>query len=369
MSQSKYNNIQLINEIDTLQSEIESLSLENKEETKSNIDKLPITLPNVISKKQSKCSVCNQIGHNKINKKCPLYNKKNTEITNHGLDDIKSNINEVSEEEIKNQLSEYLKTIWEIEQKNIDLEEKNKNVPLVLQRSIAGYGEYITSILFPNSIGGGSKGGMAYDNIELTDGKIVKAREVKTLSYIQTKECKTCNNKCPYFQTKCSYCNKTDFKFYRDTRFGIDTKAHIEYGNIISEYILITLDIINKTKFEVKIYKIDTKNEYFTNYLKSQYENSTKSKTCNLLAYSYDFYLSGPILLANLSIHNNNINYEYFKLTNTLIDKIPIKIFKKEELEENNIDKNLEYIEYDNYIEKFKLRKKNYNKNRGTITR
>jgi hypothetical protein len=116
--------------------------------------------------------------------------------------------------------------------------------------------------------------------------------------------------------------------------------------------------------------KIDANNEYFNHYITNQYENSSKSNNCNLLPFSYDFHLSGPILLLDYDIdENHNIIKNYENMNNTTIMNIPVSKFNKKEKEDMMIDETEETISYDTYKQCFKLRKKNLNKDRGTTTR
>lgn len=255
---------------------------------------------------------------------------------------------------------------------NISFEEtKNKNFTKAF-KNIGDFGEELVLHMFPESIGSGSNGGCAFDNIELNDNKSVKlAREVKILSKIQPKQCINCKYKIPYFQKVCINCNGVEFKIICDSRFGIDSKAHIEYKNLLQEYILVILDYDMNTKYiNIKIIKIDANNEYFNNYISNQFENSNKSNNCNLLPFSYDFYLSGPIMLLDYDIdENHNIIKNYENMNSSKIMDIPINKFNKKEKEDMLLDVNLESISYDTYKQYFKLRKKNLNKDRGTTSR
>jgi hypothetical protein len=201
-------------------------------------------------------------------------------------------------EEVKNSINQCLIDFCTTERKNI-LFEKNsrKNISKAF-RGIGDFGEELTSYIFPDSFGSASKGGCAFDNIEIdyVTYKPIVAREVKTCCQIQPKICKNCENKIPYFQACCVFCNSTEFKEVKDSRFGIDSTAHFKYADILIEYILIIVGYDSITEnISIKIYKIKSNNEYFITYLKNQKDNS-KSPTCNLLPYSFDFYASGPRL-------------------------------------------------------------------------
>ena len=255
---------------------------------------------------------------------------------------------------------------------NILFEEtKNKNFTKAF-KNIGDFGEEFVLHMFPGSLGSGSNGGCAFDNIELDYKNEIKiAREVKTLSKIQPKLCLNCKCKIPYFQQICINCNRNDFKLICDSRFGIDSSAHIKYKHLLKEYICIILNYDIATKYiNIKTMKIDTNNAYFNNYIENQYNNSSKSNNCNLLPFSYDFYLSGPILLLDYDIdENHNIIKNYEDVNNNTILDIPVKIFTKQEETSLNIENGCETIPYDTYKQHFILRKKNLNKDRGTTSR
>jgi hypothetical protein len=270
------------------------------------------------------------------------------------------------------------------ERKNI-LFEKTQNLNLSKAfKGVGDFGEELTIYLFEKSIGSASKGGCAFDNIELneindinddkTNEKKTKeikiAREVKCCCQIQPKKCKKCTKKAPYFQELCLYCKSTDFDKVYDSRYGIDSKAQIQYNDYIKEYILIHIMYNDETNnVNLKVFKIKSDNEYFQGYIKNQYENS-KSTTCNMLPNSYDFYLSGPILLLDYDVNDKNIiTKNYFDLMNEKKVFIPASIFKKQEKIDLNIDLNAEYVLYDDMKHHFALRKKNLNKDRGVTTR
>lgn len=255
---------------------------------------------------------------------------------------------------------------------NILFEEtKNKNFTKAF-KNIGDFGEEFVLHMFPGSLGSGSNGGCAFDNIELDDNNKIKiAREVKTVSMIQPKKCLNCECKLPYFQKICIFCNSNKFKLICDSRCMIDSAAHIKYKHLLKEYICVTLNYDNSNNYiNLKAMKLDPTNDYFNNYIENQYNNSSKSKGCNLVPFKYDFYLSGPILLLDYDIdENHNIIKNYEDINNTTIMDIPVKIFTKQEETSLNIENGCETIPYDTYKQHFILRKKNLNKDRGTTSR
>ena len=181
---------------------------------------------------------------------------------------------------------------------------RNNNQPYAFLDG-GNFGEQIVLLLFPNSIGGASKGGIAYDNKTLNENKeIVSAREVKFVSRIGTKICKKCEQKCPQFQKECIYCNSEDFKPKNDSRACISSDAHIKYKHVITEYIIFVQDYNYDTKIiSLKAFKFLSKNESFDKYIQNQYDRGKKKGgSCNFIPYSYDWWLSGPILIMDVSI-------------------------------------------------------------------
>ena len=271
----------------------------------------------------------------------------------------------------KEQINECIKEFCVKERQNIEFERtKNKNLSKAF-RGVGDFGEELTTYLFPNSFGSASKGGCAFDNIEIDfeTHKPIAAREVKTCCQIQPKVCTTCENKTPYFQSKCVFCGSSEFREIKDTRFGIDSKAHFKYESLLKEYILIVVDYSNLSQdISIKIYKIPSSNIYFTNYLKNQKDNS-KSANCNLLPYSFDFHASGPILLLDYDINlANEIQENFYHLENSeSIDFDTSKLSKQEKISYNITTETT--VSYVNIKDKLVLRNKNLNKPRGETTR
>ena len=238
-------------------------------------------------------------------------------------------------------------------------------------------GELFTLIMFPNSIGSASKGGCSFDNREgyneATGGYNI-TREVKFASLDGSKQCSRCKIKTSRFQTECLKCGGKNFKLINDSRWGISAKAHKDYYNNkynLNEYILYVSEFNDKDEnINLKCFKILSSNRYFSEYINNQYENG-KGNTCNMLPYSWDFHLSGPIMLFDINIKNNGIISENFwNLDNTNIVNIPKNLIKKNK-------KNCNYegvipnegLDYNNYIQYFAMKKKNLGKDRGEVVR
>tara|TARA_A100001015_G_scaffold254515_1_gene295327 strand:+ start:174 stop:1037 length:864 start_codon:yes stop_codon:yes gene_type:complete len=263
---------------------------------------------------------------------------------------------------------------WSNEEKrNIEKEKyMNRNHPFAFL-STGDIGEELTLYMHPNSIGGCSKGGMAFDNKEIDENKETKyAREIKFVCLEGTKECKKCKYKCPRFQDKCLFCNGNDFKLMSDSRAGISVTAHVKYKKYLQEYIIFVMQF-NEDKFiiDLKCFKFLSTNKYFDDYITNQYENGT-GNTCNFIPYSYDWHLSGPIKIMDVDIDisddQTKITTKFYDITSMIYEGVPKNVFNNEEIQKYNITK--DYTNYDEIKEKnIPLRKKNLGKSRGTVTR
>jgi hypothetical protein len=280
-------------------------------------------------------------------------------------------------------LTEELKEFGINERNNIAKEKtKNKN-QLYAFTGVGNLGENLTVEMYPETIGSGSKGGMAFDNKTLDDTKkVIAAKEVKTVSLIGTKECKneTCKQKCPPFQEKCCYCGGKSFKFNSDSRAGISSDAHIKYKDIIDNYIIFVQDYDDETKIiSLKAYKFVSKNDYFDKYIQNQYDSGKKKGgTCNFCPYSYDWFMSGPITIMDVVIDINDvkpiITYHLYNPLLEIYDKVPMSKFQKllnnDELPKLNINSlNQDYLEYEYISTIFNIRTKSIGKSRGITSR
>lgn len=263
---------------------------------------------------------------------------------------------------------------WSKEEKRNVKKEKSmgRNLPIAFN-GLGDKGEEFALYMFPESIGGSSKGGMAFDNKELDDNKEIKlAREIKFVCLEGTKECENCKLKCPRFQDKCIYCNGNKFILKSDSRAGISSTAHLKNKIKLQEYIIFVMEF-NEDKFiiNLKCFKFLSTNEYFDAYITNQHENST-SKTCNFIPYSYDWHLSGPIKIMELDIdisgNETKITTKFYDTTSMIYEDVPKNVFYNKEIQKYNITK--DNTNYDEIKEKnIPLRKKNLGKSRGTVTR
>lgn len=255
----------------------------------------------------------------------------------------------------------------EREFKNIAKERKmNRNFPFAFI-NIGDFGEELAGHMYPESIGSGSKGGCSHDNriIDPETYTTVFAREVKTVSLNGTKKCSDCGNKAPSFQLSCTFCKGSNFIAIKDSRAGISAKAHIEYMDVLKETIIFVSDYIEENEIiNLKCFKFLNDNDYFYRYVHNQHVNS-KQNNCNFIPYSYDWYLSGPIMLFDINIQRTGtLDVKKYDLSNDEPCDIPRCVFKSNEIIEHQI-----LNEYTKYRDNFPLRMKNLNKKRGVTTR
>lgn len=297
---------------------------------------------------------------------------------------LKSNVILFSEED-KRMLFERISKFAKDESENIKKEQTlNRNLPFAFL-GMGELGEELSLYMYPNSFGNASKGGIAFDNLEyiddenrLKENNIKLAREIKFVSLDGSKICTNCNNKAPRFQNICILCRNTEFKEKFDSRAGIKAKEHFTYSNVLSEYIIFVSKYNDSTNtLNLKCHKFFSDNTYFNNYLKHINEN-TKAGNANFVPYSFDWHLSGPMLLFNLDIDNEGfIKENFFDLENKKYDDFPLKIIQKQDtlcLEDEQKSlyesmKDEDIINYELAIEIFKMRKKNCGKARGTVSR
>jgi len=247
-------------------------------------------------------------------------------------------------------------------------------------------GEFLASLIT------GKKGtASAGSGFDLSDG--VKADESKLAVLVRAAVCNNCGEKVLFFKEECS-CGSTDFTYPSDSRWGIDSKAGIEYKEQLDKYILQVVKPVENSfdcrEFIYEAFLVDAKNKYFTEYLMNQYVNSTKSNNCNLLPYSYDFYRAEPVKVVSLKITLNETNSDieclYYNLKNSVSETMPLDIvptlYLKSILDENSTSykksfsksKLIELIQA--YVDtsklnpsNFPLKLKNLNKDRGITTR
>jgi hypothetical protein len=152
--------------------------------------------------------------------------------------------------------------------------------------------------------GSGSKGSGA----DLTDGRIQD--EVKTVNLCQPSKCRICLKKdkkkrSPWSDTVCAHCGSSNIKKIGDSRFGIDTSAHMKDKETIRRYCFVSIEHEEGDLFKITCWTIYSDDSYFSAYIAEQYKQ--KSKSCNLLPRSFDFKMSGAkqVLKFNMTLPND----------------------------------------------------------------
>ena len=307
-----------------------------------------------------------------------------TVFTNHGTHVATTNpaLHEtVIEHELPPELVEELLHFATSEQRNIQKEKHSlSNQP----RTFTGggeLGEIFTYNMYKDEgfIGSASKGGMAFDikKVNKETGIVESAKEVKFVCLEGTKECNSCKYKSPRFQQSCVYCGKNELNLKNDSRAGISTSAHVKYKHILDEYIIFVMKYDEKQEIiSLETYKFLSSNTYFDKYIQNQYDSGNeKGGSCNFLPYSYDWYLSAPIKVLNVEI---NISQEtpilrtlFYNTNANTIEKIPTKIFKKNELEKLNFTtSDTPYMDYEFVMNSgITIRNKTIGKSRGDVSR
>ena len=287
--------------------------------------------------------------------------------------------NEMNHTSLPPQLAEDILEYGSDEKKKIHKEKtRNRNQPYAFLGG-GNFGEEMCIEMFPESIGSASKGGMAFDNKTInSNGELLSAKEVKFVSLVGTKICNTCKQKAPPFQIACCYCGKTEFTHKSDSRAGLSSGAHIKFKKYINEYIIFVQNCNSDgTEITLSCYKFLSSNTYFDNYIQNQYDSgNSKGGSCNFLPFSYDWYMSGPIKIMDLTIDISsdpvftNIFYNPLE-TNICIDVADLKsVLTKDEKNILQIDNNTDKcIDYNLIVSKLTLRKKTIGKERGVVTR
>lgn len=264
---------------------------------------------------------------------------------------------------------------------NIKKEQRRpKNIPYAFC-NIGGFGEELATYMYPDSIGGASKGGCAFDNKEVGETfKTIYAREIKTVSLDGSKKCTKCGTKSPRFQSKCLCCDSVEFKRMEDSRAGICSDAHVKYSDVLKETNIIVLKYNEMSKqIHLQVYRFDHDNPYFNTYIHNQCSNG-KGKTANLLPFSYDWQLSGPSLLMECFVNEKGaVDMKYCDITNR--KPCPISntnyntgksVFRKKEIKEifgEDVFESSDSVPYDPEKHSYMLRKKATGKSRGVTSR
>jgi hypothetical protein len=233
--------------------------------------------------------------------------------------------------------------------------------------SIGTRGEYFASLISGKS--GMGSGGSGFD---LSDG--ISADESKFACLVQPKVCNKCvdtycsENKVAksttieskfriiFFYPNCPKCGGNDFKYINDSRWGIDSKAGIQYKDKMENYWLQTLEPTeydsNCRKFIYKCFKVSAKNENFSEYLLNQMNNGSKDN-CNLLPFSVDFYRFSPVKVVEVMIElkegESIISDIFWNPLSEEVEKMPVDGRYAPSLKKEEVKLVLENLEVDIY--------------------
>ncbi len=226
------------------------------------------------------------------------------------------------------------------------------------------FGERVNFVLH-DTTGVPSNGGCAFD--------AANGAEAKACNKAQTYVCPDCGSKNNYYAHECHKCGSTGRKDPNDTRWGIDTEAHFKYVDQMPYYCFTIITPLNRSvenpKFNIQVYRIDTKNKFFNDMLCYQLEHGKKAHK-NFMPLGRDFYMSSPKMLVdcNVSLSDEvDVEFTEFNTDGREIETIPLSLFTKSEQEQlQSVDGSCIITEAVNVIG---VKKSTHGKERGTLNR
>ena len=228
---------------------------------------------------------------------------------------------------------------------------------------ISKFGEVLCSLL--TGMYGKGGGGSGHD---LSNGTF--AAEVKTVCWCQSWKCMACSKKNKikrtlWTSTKCIHCGSSKLGRVDDSRASIKAKTHLKYIDVLKEYYIVLVNHDDGDKYYVKVWKIDSCNTYFDNYIRNQAANGSND-TCNLLPESYDFHMSGPRLIYEIKmLLTHEPSFE--TIIHDKVEDVPMSVLIKPE--EKALFPGYVTIPYEDALSKLVIRKKNLGKPRGETSR
>lgn len=191
------------------------------------------------------------------------------------------------------------------------------------------FGERINFILH-DTTGVPSNGGCAFD--------AANSSEAKGCNKAQTYVCPDCGAKNNYYASECHKCGGTGRKDPNDTRWGIDAEAHFKYADQMPYYCMTIVTPLNRDvespQFNIQVYRIDTKNQFFNDMLRYQLEHGSKAHK-NFMPLGRDFYMTSPVLLVdcNITVTDFGVDFVYFDFDTDgrVIETMPADLFTKAE--------------------------------------
>jgi hypothetical protein len=260
----------------------------------------------------------------------------------------------MSNEQLRIFINDYVKR-WSIDLENERKYEKHKISMAFSDISI--FGEMLCSLITGMYGNGGSGSGH-----DLSNG--IYASEVKTVCWAQPWKCENCEKRSPHTSKLCIHCKSNKLINPKDSRAGISASAHLKYINVLKSYYIVLIDHVKDDNYSIHVWVINSSNKYFDTYIRKQAEQT--SKTCNLIPRSFDFHMSGPMLILKITMNlNSEFTFHIEECNN--IENIPKKLLNKEEKDkfpEFEID-----IPYNIGLERLCIRDKSYGKERGETTR
>lgn len=190
------------------------------------------------------------------------------------------------------------------------------------------FGERVNFILHGTK-GVPSNGGCAFDAANFS--------EAKGCNKAQTYECPDCGTKNNYYSDKCAECGSTERKDPNDTRWGIDAKAHFLYADQMPYYCFTIITPVNRSaenpQFNIKVYRIDAKNEFFNDMLRYQLNHGSKAHK-NFMPLGRDFYMSSPEMLVECLVSvTDTVSVQFYEFNpqGRQIETMPLDLFTKAE--------------------------------------
>jgi len=217
------------------------------------------------------------------------------------------------------------------------------------------FGEVLCALI--SGMHGSGTGGSGFD---LSNGE--DAAEVKTVCLCQPWKCE-CDRKSPWTSTRCVHCGSDKLSRVKDSRFGIKPSAHFKYKEKLKAYWLVEINHVSGDDYSVHVWTIDSSNEYFNLYLKTQSEHG--SDNCNMLPRSYDFHMCGPRLVYKINFKLGDVPaFEIIQCDK--IEDVPYCLLNSDEKKKVEVCQN---IPYGVACSVLTIRRKNHGKERGETTR
>lgn len=229
------------------------------------------------------------------------------------------------------------------------------------------FGERVLFIV-ENTKGVPSNGGCAFDG--------ANGSEAKNCFLAQTYICPDCRSKNNYYASECHKCGSTGRKDPKDSRWGIDTKAHFKYLEQIPCYIFTHIEPENtdpnNPKYRIRVFRIGSKNKMFNDILKHQLDCGKKAHK-NFMPFGRDFYMSSPIPLidCHVEVINNTVevSYDFYCPDNCdAMTKMPSNLFNTKEKQMLNLNGE-NFVLIEDAVNTIGVKQSTHGKERGILDR